>query len=101
MKKGWIYLVAGLAVVTLTTVGFAGGKKGHVAGEVTKIEGAMITVKDDHGKEHMLHADDTTKKEGHIEVGAHVEAEATGSGHATSIMAHTEEHMDKMDKKAH
>jgi len=98
MKKGWIYLVAGLAVVTLTTVGFAGGKKGHVGGEVTKVDGAMVTVKDDHGKEHMLHIDDTTKKEGDVVVGAHVDAETADSGHVKSIKAHAEEHAKE---KAH
>ena len=98
MKKGWTYLVAVLAVVAFSTVGFAGGKGHHIKGEVTKVDGSMVTVKDDHGKEHMLHVDDTTKQEGHIEAGAHVEAEATDSGHAKSIMAHEEGHGAK---KAH
>ena len=95
MKKGWIYLVAGLAVVIFSTVGFATGKKGSISGEVTHVEGAMVTVKDDHGKEHMLHVDDSTKKEGDIVVGAHVEAEATGSGHAKSISVHEEKHAEE------
>ena len=86
MKKGLTYLLAGLAVVAFSTVGFA--MKGGIKGEITKVEGSMVTVKDDHGEEHMLHVDDTTKKEGDIAVGAHVEAEATGSGHAKSIMVH-------------
>jgi len=94
MKKGLTYFLASLAIIAVSTVGFAGGKKGHIAGEVTKVEGAMVTVKDDHGKDHMLHVDDTTKKQGHVEVGVHVEAEVADSGHAKSIMAHEE-------KKAH
>jgi ribosomal protein S1 len=86
MKKSLSVLFAGMMVVSLATAGFA--MKGHdmIKGEVTKIEGEMVTVKDEAGKEHMLHIDaKSTKKEGKIEVGAHVEADAEANGHAKSI----------------
>ncbi len=96
MKKGLTYLLMGLVVVGLSTASFAGGKKGHISGEVTHVDGAMVTVKDAHGDEHMLHVDNSTKTTGHIEVGAHVEAEATDSGHAKSVTVHEEKkHGDK------
>ncbi|MEK7702638.1 MAG: hypothetical protein AAB317_01570 [Nitrospirota bacterium] len=95
MKKGLSVLFAGMMVVSLATAGFAG--KGHsnmVSGEVTHIEGDMVTVKDDKGKEHVLHIDaHATKKEGKIEMGAHVEADAESNGHAKSIKV-AEKHED-------
>ncbi|MEK7286868.1 MAG: hypothetical protein AAB035_06185 [Nitrospirota bacterium] len=93
MKKGLSVLFVGMMVVGLATAGFAG--KGHgnmIKGEVTHVEGDMVTVKDDHGKEHVLHVDaHATKKEGEIKVGAHVEADAEANGHAKSIKAHEKE----------
>jgi hypothetical protein len=89
MKKGLTYLfVAGVMTVSLATVGFA--MKGHEAikGEVTKIEGEMVTVTDAHKKEHTFHVDPkASKKEGEIIVGAHVEVDADAKGHANSIKA--------------
>jgi len=95
MKKGLTYLlIAGVMTISLATVSFA--MKGHIKGEVTKIEGDMVTVKDATGKEHMLHVDaKATKKEGEIKVGAHVEADADKSGHAKSIKVEAE--MSKSD----
>ena len=87
MKKGLTYLlVAGVMTISLATTGFA-MKGGHaIKGEVTKIEGDMVTVKDEHEKEHTFHVDaKATKKEGEIKVGAHVEVDADKSGHANSI----------------
>ena len=88
MKKGLTYLlVAGVLTVSFATASFA-MKSSSIKGEVTKIEGDMVTVKDDHGKEHTLHVDQhATKKEGEIKVGAHVEADAEANGHAKSIKA--------------
>ena len=93
MKKGLMYLFVGLIAITFSTIGFAMEKKeghdeGHIKGEITKIDGDMVTVKDEHGEEHMLHVDKTTKKKGDLTAGAHVEAEATESGHASSITVH-------------
>ncbi len=87
MKKGLTYLLAAIAVVGLSTASFAMKEEhGHITGKVTKVEGEMVTIKDDHGKEHMVHVDPkSTKKEGKIAVGAHVEADADDSGHAKSI----------------
>ncbi len=86
MNKGLTYVMAGLMVASLATVSFA-GKGGHpIKGEVTKIEGDMVTVTDDHKKAHTFHVDATaTKKEGEIIVGATVEVDADKSGHANSI----------------
>ncbi len=93
MKRGILYLLAGLIAVTFSTVSFAMEKeRGHdedlIKGEITKVDKEMVTVTDEHGEEHMLHVDKTTKKKGEIKVGAHVMAEATGSGHAKSIEVH-------------
>ena len=86
MKKGLTYLfVAGVMMMSLATAGFA--MKDHaIKGEVTKIEGEMVTVKDAHAKEHTFHVDaKATKKIGEVTVGAHVEVDADKSGHANSI----------------
>ena len=99
MKKGLTYLLMGLVVVGLSTASFAMEKKGQVAGKVTHVDGAMVTVQDDHGDEHMLHVDNSTKTTGDIEVGAHVEAEATDSGHAKSVTVHEAE--GHGEKKGH
>lgn len=58
-----------------------------VNGEVLKIEGENYVVKDSAGKEVKLHVNAQTKKDGDIKVGDKIEAQADGSGHATSIKA--------------
>jgi hypothetical protein len=68
------------------------GKSGAAAaqtikGEVLKIDGENYVVKDATGKEVKLHVNAQTKKEGDIKVGDKIEAQADGSGHATSIKA--------------
>ena len=89
MKNKWTYLMAGAFVIALSTASFAGGGHGvHIKGEITAIDGEMVTVKDEHGEEHMLHVDKTTKKTGDLKAGAHVEANATKSGHTTMITVH-------------
>ncbi len=94
MKKGLTYLfVAGVMTLSLATAGFA--MKGHagIKGKVTKIEGEMVTVTDDHKKEHTFHVDaKATKKEGEIKVGAHVSVDADATGHANSIKVDAAKH---------
>ncbi|MBI3358284.1 MAG: hypothetical protein HY037_01645 [Nitrospirae bacterium] len=102
MKKGLTYLlVAGVMVASLATVSFAmKTHEGMIKGEVTKIDGEMVTVKDAEGEEHMLHVDpESSKKEGEITVGAMVEADADDKGHAKSIKVEAMKEMDKDMKK--
>jgi len=77
-----------LAVIAAVIVSFSSlnyaKKPSAKGGEVTKIEGAMVEVKDAKGKTHMLHTDDTTKKTGEIVVGAKVIFTEAG-GHAMTI----------------
>ena len=58
-----------------------------VKGEVLKIDGENYVVKDATGKEVKLHVNAQTKKQGDIKVGDKIEAQADGTGHATSIKA--------------
>ncbi len=98
MNKGLTYfVVAGVMVASLATVSFAmKDMKGMIKGEVTKIEGEMVTVKDASGKEHMVHVDPkASKKEGEIMVGAKVEVDADAKGHANSIKAEAMKDMKK------
>jgi hypothetical protein len=78
-----VMLLVLLMTVTLSTVGFAAEK---VTGEVVKMEGEFITVKDDKGKEHKFHVNKETKQMGEVKTGSKVEVEATPPGHATMIM---------------
>ena len=84
MKKFIIFFVAAMVAFSFATTTFAGA--GHkVSGEITKVEGDMVTIKDDKGKEHKVHTDKSTKTSGEVKQGAKVEAETTDSGHATMI----------------
>lgn len=84
MKKGIMVATLLLALVAFVGVGMAGGDK--LSGTVVKIDGEMCTVKDDKGKEHMIHVDPkTTKKTGELKAGAKVEAEVDSKGHASWI----------------
>ena len=85
MKKFIMFFVAAMVAISLATVSYAGDKK--VMGEVTKMEGDFVTVKDEKGKEMKIHTDKTTKMTGDIKAGSHVEAEVSDKGHATSITA--------------
>ncbi|MGB3940501.1 MAG: hypothetical protein WBK96_03290, partial [Candidatus Manganitrophaceae bacterium] len=76
MKKLVMLFVAVMVAFSFATAGFA--SDGHkVSGEVTKVEGDMVTIKDEKGKEHPLHIDKTTKTSGEVKQGAKVEAEMT------------------------
>jgi len=80
-----------LLVFAFTGVGFAGsemGKKmeGNLSGEIVKVSGEMVDVKDGEGAIHSIHIDPkSTKKSGELEVGAMVGANVNDKGHANSI----------------
>ena len=86
MKKGILFATMLFAVIAFVGTGFAGGNK--ICGTLVKIDGAMYTIKDKEKKEHTIHVDPkTTKKTGHLEIGAMVDAEVDSSGHAHWITA--------------
>jgi hypothetical protein len=73
------------AVITAATLGLTGlGWAEMVMGDLVKIDGSFYVVKDSKGKEHRIHFDPSTKKEGDIKAGAHVEVD-NDNGHAKSI----------------
>ena len=80
-------ILMSLAVfLVLGGIALAGGGKGNLSGEITKIDGDMVTVKTEDGKEKMIHVDPAaTKKEGNLEVGTHIKADVTSKGHANWI----------------
>ncbi|MBI3803458.1 MAG: hypothetical protein HY282_06815 [Nitrospirae bacterium] len=86
MKKLMMFFVAAMVAFSFATVSFATGDH-KVSGEVTKVEGDMVTVKDDKGKEHKIHTDKSTKTTGDIKQGAKVDVDMTDKGHATAISA--------------
>jgi hypothetical protein len=78
-------------VVAFSGVGFAGSemgakKEGNISGEIVKISGEMVDVKDSEGKIHSVHVDPKgTKKTGELKVGVKVMADVNDMGHANSI----------------
>ena len=83
MKKFRVFSVVAAVMIGFVTLGYA-MKMHPVAGEVTKMEGEFVEVKDTEGKTHKLHTNETTKKVGEIVVGAKVTFEEMG-GHANII----------------
>ncbi len=92
--------------VSLVWVGSAlADAAGNVSGEVTKMEGDMVTIKAADGTTKSVHIDPKgTKKEGEIKVGAKVTADVTSGGHANWIKevkdmgGMKDEHMGTMKK---
>lgn len=92
--------------VSLIWVGSAlAAAAGNVSGEVTKVEGEMVTIKAADGTTKTVHVDPKgTKKEGEIKVGAQVTADVTSSNHANWIKevkdmgGMKDEHMGTMKK---
>ncbi len=81
MKRKIVGMIA--AVLLFTGIAIAGS--GNTMGEITKIKGAMVTIKTSDG-EKTVHVDPAgTKKEGEIKVGAMVSADVTSKGHANWI----------------
>ena len=82
MKK--IFSLIGVFVMVLALAGI--GIAGTVTGEIVKIEGDMVSVKDDTGKVQQIHVDPkATKKTGELKEGAKVTAQVNDKGHAESI----------------
>jgi len=95
VKKGVMVATLLFALIAFVGAGIAAGNK--LNGTVVKIDGEMCTVKDDQGKEHMIHVDPkTTKKTGDLKAGAKVEAEVDAKGHANWIKVAEDE--NKMGK---
>jgi hypothetical protein len=84
MKK-LVSVLIPLLVFASATAGLAAVKK--VAGDVLKVEGEFVVVKDDKGEVHKFHVDKTTKQIGDIKAGSRVEIEATPQDHASKITA--------------
>lgn len=55
-----------------------------VSGNLEKIDGSFYVIKDDAGKEHRIHFDNTTKKTGDLKPGSKVTVEED-NGHAKEI----------------
>lgn len=83
MKKIFGLVGAFLIVVALAGVSLANKA---VTGEIVKIDGEMVSIKDSSGKVQQIHVDPkATKKTGDLKEGAKVSAEVTDKGHADSI----------------
>ncbi len=80
MKRLFLSLVMAGVVLSFVSMAWAG----MIMGDLTKIDGSFYVVKDKDGKEHRIHFDGSTKKEGEIKAGAHVEVD-NSNGHANSI----------------
>jgi hypothetical protein len=80
-------LILAVAAVSLIWAGTAlADAMGNVSGEVTKMDGEMVTIKAGDGSAKTFHVDPKgTKKEGDIKVGAKVTADVTTDNHANWI----------------
>ena len=84
MKRIIGLMGAFVLVISLVGVGFAGGQT--ITGEIVKIDGEMVSVKDSAGKVQQIHVDPkATKKTGELKEGAKITAEVNEKGHANSI----------------
>lgn len=85
MKKVMMFLMAGVVALAFTaTVQAGSGEK--ISGEVTKVDGEFVEIKDAEGGSQKFHMDKTTKIMGELKVGALVEVE-NHDGHAMSVTA--------------
>ena len=90
MKK---LILAAIAVSFIWAGTALAGDMGNVSGEVTKVDGEMVTIKMADGSSKSVHVDPKgTKKEGDVKVGAKVTADVTSSGHANWIKEMKEDH---------
>ena len=79
-------IMAAIAVSFIWAGTALAGEMGNVSGEVTKVDGEMVTIKTADGSSKSVHIDPKgTKKEGDIKVGAKVSADVASSGHANWI----------------
>lgn len=88
MKKILSGVLAAAALAAFVGTGWAG----MIEGTLAKIDGSFYVVKDSKGKEHRVHFNDSTKKEGEIKEGANVMVDDAG-GHANSIKVVVEKKM--------
>ncbi|HEX9756255.1 MAG TPA: hypothetical protein VGB26_00475 [Nitrospiria bacterium] len=91
-NKGGDFMLNKIVVMSLAFflvlggIALAGEGKGNLSGEITKIDGDMVTVKTEDGEDKKIHVDSaSTKKEGNLEVGTHIAADVTSKGHANWI----------------
>lgn len=89
-------ILAAIAVSFIWAGTALAGDMGNVSGEVTKVDGEMVTIKMADGSSKSVHVDPKgTKKEGDIKVGAKVSADVSSTGHANWIKAMTDGAMTK------
>lgn len=83
MKKIFGLIGVFAMVLALASVGLAAKT---ITGEIVKIDGEMVLIKDDSGKVEQVHVDPKgTKKTGELKQGAKVTAQVNDQGHAESI----------------
>lgn len=82
MKKLFAAAIAAASIFSFAA--FAG--EGGIHGTLKKIDGSFYVIKDDAGKEHRFHFNDTSKKVGDIKEGAKVEVYVE-KDHVTKIQA--------------
>ena len=84
MKKMFGLIGVFVMVLALAGVGLAGKT---ITGEIVKINGEMVSVKEDNtGKVEQIHVDPkATKKVGELKEGAKVTAQVDDRGHAQSV----------------
>jgi hypothetical protein len=83
MNKIFGLIGAFVLMMALTGVGLAGQT---ITGEIVKIDGETVSVKDDTGKVQQIHVDPkATKTTGKLKEGAKVTADVDDKGHANSI----------------
>ncbi len=86
-------ILAAIAVSFILAGTALAGEMGNVSGEVTKVDGEMVTIKMADGSSKSVHVDPKgTKKEGDIKVGAKVSADVASSGHANWIKEVKDDH---------
>jgi|GEM_PF-4848312 len=83
MKTFGMVLMVVAMLMGSSAVGMA--KNRTVKGDVVKIDGDFVEVKDAKGQIQNLHTDKTTKRVGEIVVGSTIKATMTRDGHAKKI----------------
>ena len=90
-------MIVGATLSLFLTAGAAGDMLGNVTGEVTKVEGEMVTIETADGASRTVRVDpQATRTEGAISTGAYVTADVTSDNRAIWIKTTTKEPMGKM-----
>jgi len=85
LNKSVAVMGAFVLLLFLVGVGLAGQT---ITGEIVKIDGEMVSVKDSSGKVQQIHVDpQSTKKTGDLKPGAKITAQVNDRGHAESVDA--------------